>query len=127
MSKCEQCGIEYEAKRADSRFCSDKCRKAAARNNADKIIADTISPDKLSRTDNADKPANYGQPDCQCMHCQQNRSQPPARQKILNHGPYKAAPELADNEINRVSLSGDIDYRPIGRKGITIAQIRAGL
>jgi len=31
----------------------------------------------------------------------------------LNHGRYKAFSELADNEVNRVSLPGDVDYKKI--------------
>lgn len=42
--KCMQCGIDFEPKRADARFCSDKCRKASKRANAD-IIPDKIKSD----------------------------------------------------------------------------------
>ena len=34
--KCEYCSQEFESKRADARFCSDKCRKAYKR-KADKV------------------------------------------------------------------------------------------
>ena len=52
---------------------------------------------------------NYGEPDCECMHCQQNRRTKP--QLLINHGPYKPASQswvfhLANNEINRVTLLG---------------------
>lgn len=54
------------------------------------------------------RPANYGLTDCQCKHCQQNRK---AEHKLLiNHGTYKSVEELGTNEVNRVSLPGDIDY-----------------
>jgi len=56
-------------------------------------------------------PANFGQPDCQCMHCQQNRRSKHPR--VINHGDYKLANELVANEINRVSLPGDVDYEGV--------------
>ncbi len=31
MSKCKQCGNEYEPKRATSQYCGDPCRKLASR------------------------------------------------------------------------------------------------
>lgn len=60
------------------------------------------------------RPANYGQADCQCMHCKQSTVSRP------NHGAYKRSHELATNEVNRVALPGDVDY-----KGV--AEIRADL
>jgi hypothetical protein len=30
--RCDVCGVEYEAKRPNSRFCGDTCRKRAQRN-----------------------------------------------------------------------------------------------
>ena len=40
------CGKEFESKRADARYCSDKCRKQLSRTNSpDKIISDII-PDE---------------------------------------------------------------------------------
>jgi hypothetical protein len=56
-------------------------------------------------------PANYGQPDCQCKHCRQNRAN--KSKLVINHGDYKKASELADNEVNRVTLPGDVDYEGI--------------
>lgn len=29
MNNCEQCGIEFQSKRGDAKFCSPKCRKEA--------------------------------------------------------------------------------------------------
>lgn len=49
-----------------------------------------------------------------CMHCQakdRNKSK-----NIINHGPYKDCSELSQNEINRVSLLGDIDYKGLCRE-----------
>ena len=53
---------------------------------------------------------NYGQPDCQCKHCQQHRTVAGSK-RTLNHGPYKTADQLAEHEGNRVSLPGDADYK----------------
>lgn len=57
----------------------------------------------------SDKPANFGQPDCECRHCQQNRRA--GDKHIINHGAYKPAEQLKANELNRVSMPGDIDYK----------------
>jgi hypothetical protein len=51
---------------------------------------------------------NYGQPDCECQHCQTNRAS--GNRHTINHGVYKKAHELAPNELNRVALPGDPDY-----------------
>jgi len=56
-----------------------------------------------------DKPANFGQPNCECKHCQSVRSN--KSHNVLNHGPHKPASELSLNELNRVALPGDVDYR----------------
>lgn len=53
-------------------------------------------------------PANYGQADCQCMHCQQNRHS--KYQLNINHGQYKAYGSLQANGVNRQALPGDTDY-----------------
>ena len=45
--------------------------------------------------------------------CKNNRERQPAQRKVINHGQYKRAGELASNEINRVSLPGDVDYRGV--------------
>ena len=38
--KCELCGTEFEAKRADARYCSSGCRKKASRTVTDKTVTD---------------------------------------------------------------------------------------
>ena len=43
--------------------------------------------------------------DCSCRHCVINRER-----FIINHGAYKPAHELADNEVNRIVFPGDADY-----------------
>ncbi len=54
------------------------------------------------------KPANFGQPDCECKHCQYNRTY--GNRFTLNHGAWKSVSELGKQEFNRVSLPGDVDY-----------------
>ena len=53
-------------------------------------------------------PANFGQPDCECMHCKQNRKA--VKPLLINHEQYKHADQLLAKEVNRVSLPGDVDY-----------------
>ena len=55
------------------------------------------------------QPANFGKEDCECMHCQSNRKD--GSKNIINHGTHKSASELAEHEVNRVSLPGDADYQ----------------
>ncbi len=56
-------------------------------------------------------PANFGEPDCQCTHCKNNRTH--TQQLDINHGAWKPADRLGKNEINRVTLPGDIDYEGV--------------
>ena len=37
MAKCEQCGREYEAERATSKFCSSVCKQASYRNKTVRV------------------------------------------------------------------------------------------
>ena len=60
-------------------------------------------------------PKNYGLPDCECVHCQQNRRM--GGKFVLNHSRYMTDDELVEKFretgqrwINRVSLPGDVDY-----------------
>lgn len=57
-------------------------------------------------------PANFGQDDCTCRHC--FNIQAKGSLHTLNHGPHKPARELSKNELNRVALPGDVDYRGVG-------------
>lgn len=54
-------------------------------------------------------PANFGQPDCECQHCQANKAR--GSRHTLNHGPWKTREQLDTHELNRVSLPGDVDYK----------------
>jgi hypothetical protein len=67
-------------------------------------VTPTVTPEGLR----AEVPANYGLPDCTCQHCRQTKANKSCL--VLNHGAYKTAEHLAINEINRVSLPGDVDY-----------------
>lgn len=66
--------------------------------------ADTVVPSVTL----ADKPGKYGQVDCDCQHCKSNRAT--GSRHVLNHGAYKHADQLDGNELNRVTLPGDVDY-----------------
>jgi hypothetical protein len=102
MANCAYCGVLFEAKRADARYCSDKCRVTANRNKSDRLNVTPV-------TDNVtDKPANFGMDNCECRHCRAVKSN--KSNHILNHGQYKPAGELAPGELNRVALPGDVDY-----------------
>lgn len=66
---------------------------------------------------------NFGQPGCQCKHCQQNRNQ--GSRHIINHGPYKKEAELKGRELNRVALPGDPDFTPAEQYGRSTAVVFA--
>jgi len=57
--KCKWCDKEFESKRADARFCSDKCRKAYKR-KADKVSEIRRKSDKVSEIIKADKETDTG-------------------------------------------------------------------
>ncbi len=118
-------------------YCSDKCRmqhKRQAESEQDapqpeRIIPNRSNSDKVEVGQKPDKPPlvekagesfpkiqntpefgipNFGEPDCQCTHCKNNRVY--TQQLVINHGAWKPASELGKNEINRVTLPGDVDY-----------------
>ena len=53
-------------------------------------------------------PANFSKPDCQCQMYKTNRVN--GDKHTINHGKYKRNYELAEHELNRVSLPDDVDY-----------------
>ena len=125
MNKCKNCSKVIESKGTKPKqFCSDACRKKWNRTQLQEQASKrTLQADELAngheQTDkpvteqviefnSEEKPDNYGAPDCTCKHCQANRSS--GSKHILNHGAYKPVSELAPNELNRVSLPGDVDY-----------------
>ena len=77
------------------------------------VIPDYVIPNShtLTMTPEGPKPevpTNYGLSDCECNHCRINKSK--GGRHILNHGAYKDAGQLADNEMNRVAMPGDVDH-----------------
>ena len=89
----------------------------------------SVTPDVTNVTPNVtnvtpeverNMPTNYGQPECECRHCANNRSQ--NNRLTINHGPYKTAAELKSNEVNRQTMPGDADYEGLmrheGRGGV---------
>lgn len=104
--KCKNC--DNEIKRG--LWCSDKCRKAYGRKSDSKVGQTELGQVGQPNSDTSLIP-NFGQPDCQCKHCQQCRAN--KLDVKLNHGSYMSAAELAVNgySFNRVSLPGDTDYR----------------
>ena len=107
---CKQCGVVYESKRSSSKFCSASCRKLAFQVSVPEVSVPEVFENANSGGMTPEGwsdilPANYGEEDCACLHCQQNGGK-----KILNHGVYKDFSVLGENEINRVSLPGDVDY-----------------
>ena len=102
MECMNKCGNELTGRQKT--YCSDKCRKQAGR-NSDKPNSDTAQ--EQTRT-SVVRPANFGEPDCECMHCQTNRVN--GNRHVINHGAWKPAKELGKKELNRVTLPGDVDY-----------------
>jgi len=52
MTKCVVCGKEFESKRADAKYCSDACRKAASRTETDGLSVTTEGLSVTNVTDN---------------------------------------------------------------------------
>lgn len=108
--KCKWKECENES-RTKSEFCSDTCNKRFRRSRTQP--GQTANPDKVGQVPKIqDTPessiANYGQPNCECQHCINNRAN--GSKHTLNHGAWKTAADLGDQELNRVSLPGDADY-----------------
>lgn len=57
---CDACGESYLAKRATSRYCSDRCRKRALRARAAEVVA--IDPGKKRRTRSRKPPPPADEP-----------------------------------------------------------------
>lgn len=65
LRQCNNCGKDYEAKRASSKFCSDKCKMAFKRNNQTEVSVTpvTISKDFVTIKDSVTKPAKLSKTD----------------------------------------------------------------
>ena len=48
--KCIQCNLDYESKRATSKYCSAKCRVTA---NRDSVTKDSVTPLSVTKSKNA--------------------------------------------------------------------------
>lgn len=87
-----------------------EANKQAAQRRRDKAKGMTegmmVTPEVIPILDEV--PTNFGQPDCQCRQCCNNRKH--GSPLDINHGPRKPASELSHREVNRVSLPGDVDY-----------------
>ena len=114
VMKCLNCDNQAVGR---SKYCGDSCkvlwnRKQKSVNRKQGITEQEFTEEVSKIYDVPIKlPANFGQLDCECMHCQQSRAN--NSKLVLNHGPVKSFEQLADNEVNRVSLPGDIDYKGV--------------
>jgi hypothetical protein len=110
--KQRQADRERQRRRRDKIKAKGVTDKAPGQYEVDTTV-ESIMPD-----DYPAKPANFGQSDCECRHCQNNLPIPYSgtdSRHIINHGPYKTIDELASNELNRVALPGDVGY--VGQPG----------
>ena len=118
MSKCKQCGAEYQAKRSDSQYCCSTCRSRAKRgtNATDKSLAVATANKEAVRATDDVRATTDTQPSPVCnVDTSQHTSihEDNLSSRGINHcntGPYKSAHELGNHEVNRVSLPGDADY-----------------
>lgn len=105
MNKCINCDNEATGR---SKYCSGRCKVAYNRNKLKaESVTDVTETVPVTVDDvTADKPANFGESNCDCWHCKKVKGSV----YTLNHGPHKSSQELAIHELNRVSLPGDVDY-----------------
>ena len=93
----------------DAQDCAGGANSVIPNTNHRPVIPQSVIPDSHTLP-------NFGQSDCQCMHCQSNRVN--GNKSIINHGGYKTAAELGSNEFNRVTLPGDIDYDGVVKRAV---------
>ena len=115
MNKCIECGKDFVGKRSTARYCSDRCRKLAFQNSVPEVSVPVFDENANSTGSDADFVSDpvltyTGGDGCGCGMCKNNESRPLKERKIINHGDYKMAGDLAEGEINRVSVPGDVDY-----------------
>ncbi len=84
--------------------CSDSVLEEYHRQNSDPRLVKIYN-------EAAAKIRNYGQSDCECMHCQSHRLN--RNLNTINHGRYKSYAQLNRREVNRVPLPGDSDYKGV--------------
>ena len=80
MNTCIQCKEEYKAKRATSRYCSDKCRNYSNRGVSGTVGVTKLSGTPLSGTDATDKVSVSNKTTCPevehaqgCLRCSRLR------------------------------------------------------
>ena len=138
MSKCLQCGEEYESKRSTSEYCSIKCKSAFYRNRMkpDTVMLDTLKSDTVTDLEKCrycgialrplQNPRKYPGACYECAIKQPAKPVQPANEgHILASRPaleftgkltaferehYKPASELKPGEYNPVSKPGDEHY-----------------
>ncbi len=135
--KCMYSKCDNELIGRKKTYCSDRCRKAQSRTETGSKVGqnETRTQSRTKVTELVKQVAdrggevlfktvkgkvqdvhitpaisNFGQSDCQCQHCQNNRAIFKGEKYVINHGPYKSAGQLGEKELNRVSLPGDPDY-----------------
>ena len=114
---CIVCGEVFEAKRKDAKYCSARCRVRAGR-----VTDNPVTDNPPSHvTDNI---PGYGTDLCECKHCQQARGN--KSRNVINHAQPIPFHALGRQEVNRVSLPGDFDYKGFFRKGGGGGGIRRG-
>ncbi len=114
--KCLNCDNKAVGR---SKYCSETCkvlynRKQSKTVNTPNAVPLSVIPNGEDMTIDSKgdlRPAYFGLPNCECKHCQQNRTN--GNGHIINHGPVKTFNKLAKNELNRVSLPGDVDYEGV--------------
>lgn len=114
MECINKCGKEAISKGTKpAKYCSDRCRMQYKRTNGQSANEQSRANEQTNKqTDKGvtvELPANFGQADCDCFHCKQNRAS--GCKLVINHGERKQASRLASNEVNRVALPGDVDYK----------------
>ncbi len=112
--KCKWIDCDKEA-RKKSPFCSGTCKKREQRASGTNVPVEVGQEPSGTKRDTGARPMNWGLPDCQCQHCQTARVN--NSKNTINHGAWKSYADLADNEVNRVTLPGDVDY-----SGVALAQ-----
>ena len=100
MNKCTVCGKECVGE-----CCSGACRAKKSRQDRAHAHAEgrTVEAHAAQTL-----PDNYGLPDCECQQCQTNRVN--GNKHMINHSDCKMRSEMASEELNRVTLPGDVDY-----------------
>lgn len=113
--KCKSCNVEFEAKRASAKYCSDKCKLDFNRGRDTVSVSkkDTLSVSK-DTVSVSSEPLSVSTNPASLEHYQNNPDKYITRQEPerLNWGRWMGLHELEANKLkaNRVSIPGDWDY-----------------